>query len=69
MNPNWTNRKKVLTKAEMKHLTKGADCRTKQQFQNTINTHEKQRKENPKNPDPCWDCRFIAKKLNMKAEV
>ena len=67
MKANWTNRKKVLTKDELEHLTKGAGCRTKQQFQNTIDTHEKWRKENPENPDPCLECNLIAKKLGMKS--
>ncbi len=65
--PNWTNRKKFLTKAEMKHLSIDAGCRTKAQFQNTINLHKKWRKENI-DPEPCWDCRFIAEKLEMKGE-
>jgi len=69
---NWTNRKKVLTKKEMKHLNKDAGCRTKSDFQNTINMQAQMRKDNQKfeahrNLEPCWDCRVIAEKLNMKA--
>ena len=64
---NWTNRKKVLTKKEFKHLSKDAGCRTKTAFQNTINIQAQWRKDNPNNPDPCWDCKFIAEKLGMVA--
>lgn len=64
--PNWTNKKKFLTKAEMKHLaetTKG----TKQSFQINIKMHKKWRKEFPKTK-PCWTCRDIARKLEIEAE-
>lgn len=67
MKQNWTNRKKLLTKAEMSHLTNVAGCRTKAQFQATINDHNKSRKGNFGGPDPCWDCRQIARKLGMEA--
>ena len=66
MKPNWTNRKKFLTTKELKHLAKDAGCFTKQQFQDTINMHEYWRKKDPEFSDPCWDCKFIAKKINMK---
>ena len=65
---NWTNRKKILTKKEMHHLTNDAGCRTKTAFQRTIDRHDAWRKRNPANPEPCWDCRGIAEKLEMKAE-
>jgi len=67
MKANWTNRKKILTKKEMKHLTKDAGCSTKAAFQRTIDIHAQWRK-NPEWQEPCWDCRFIAGKLGMKAE-
>ncbi len=67
MKANWTNRKKILTKAEIKHLTHETACRTKAQFQDTINAQEKMRKEFPDpRVEPCWDCRAIAKKLNIE---
>ena len=65
MRINWTNRKKVLDKRELNHLHNEAGCRTKTQFQNTIDQHHKWRQENPGNPDPCLECLWIASKLNM----
>ena len=66
MKPNWTNRKKFLTKAEMKHLSVDAGCRTQAQFQNTINVQKKTRDaDSDPRIEPCWDCRSIAKKLEM----
>jgi len=67
MKTNWTNRKKILTKKEMEHLAKDANCRTKSAFQNTINIHAQWRRANP-NTEPCWDCKSIADKLGMKGE-
>ena len=67
MKANWTNRKKILTKKEMKHLTKDAGCNIKAAFQRTIDTHAIWRKENP-GTEPCWDCRQIAEKLGMEAK-
>jgi len=70
MKANWTNRRKILTKSELRHLTKDAGCHTKAQFQNVINKHTEWRKENEHLAfsEPCWDCRFIAEKLDMKAK-
>lgn len=70
-NRNWTNRKKFLNKTELNHLSVVAKCRTKAQFQHTINDQEKKRKENNFDPrlEPCWDCKNIARKLNMKPGV
>jgi hypothetical protein len=66
--PNWTNRKRFLTKKEMNHLSFVAMCHTKTAFQGTINTHARWRKEDPSQQcEPCWVCRSIAEKLNMEA--
>lgn len=65
MNINWTNRKKILDKRELNHLHNDAGCKTKAQFQNTLKIQHEWRLENPDNPEPCWDCLWIAGKLNM----
>ena len=67
---SWANRKRLLTKAELHHLTNHAGCKTKAQFQNTINKQQKMRTAD-RNPrvEPCWDCRFIAKKMHMSPEI
>lgn len=67
MKANWTNRRKILTKSELRHLTKDAGCTTKVGFQRTINSQAEWKKQFPET-EPCWDCRFIAEKLGMKAE-
>ncbi len=68
MKVNWTNRKKILTKAEMKHLTNDAGCNTKTAFQSTINSQQRARERDPDpRVEPCWDCRSIARKLEIEA--
>ena len=64
----WENRKRILTKKELEHLIKDANCKTKDQFQNNINKHEEWRKEFPES-EPCWICKTIAKKLNMFPKI
>lgn len=64
---NWNNRKNMLTEEELDHIENVAGCKTFDQFQNNIQTQEKWRKENPHPAnEPCWDCRFIARKLGME---
>ena len=64
----WSNRKKLLTKEEFDHLELDAGCLNKDAFQRTIDKHEEWRMARPGDPDPCWECRNIAIKLNMKAK-
>ena len=60
-----------LNKTELKHFREIAGCRTLQQFQRTLNQHEKWRAADNHNPvlEPCWDCRKIAAKLGMEPTV
>jgi len=60
----WENRKKLLTKNDLKHLVKNAGCTTKEAFQRTIDAHAEWRSNTP-DIEPCWECRFIADKLRM----
>jgi len=62
MKRTWTNRKKILNKSELNHLHNEAGCRTKAQFQHTINMHKKW------GVHQCVECWSIARKLGMKAE-
>ncbi len=57
---------KKLTKEERKHLN-NSGCRHISQFQRTINEQHKQRLENP-NVEPCFECKWIAEKLEIKPE-
>ena len=52
--------------SELKHL-KEMGITSLKAFQQTTNYQQKMRKEYPNSSEPCWECRFIAKKLNMKA--
>jgi len=54
-----------LTKKELKHLRKDANCFTLQHVKNTVEQHEKWRKEFPNNSDPCFDCKAIGRKLGL----
>jgi hypothetical protein len=59
-----------LTKKEMKHLRVVAGCRTLSQFKRTAGAQAEQRKRQTfeLSPllEPCWECRFIAKKLGLE---
>ena len=66
---NWTNRKKLLTKTEMRHLT-DAKCFTKTAFQWTIDIHARRRMVQSKaDIEPCFICKRIAKKLGMEGKA
>ena len=64
----WTRRRWILTEDEFKHLNDVAGCKTQEAFQRTIDQHDEWRMANPGGIEPCWECRFIAVKLNMKAK-
>ena len=57
-----------LTEAEQMHVLMDAGCKTQEAFQRTIDQHDEWRMANPGGIEPCWECRFIAVKLNMKAK-
>jgi hypothetical protein len=60
---------KKLTRAELKHL-KEKGLNNTFLFQQHVNRAEELRKEQfGKVSEPCWDCKFIARKLGMEAET
>ena len=66
MKVNWTNRRKILTLKELRHLHLVAGCKTKAKFQHTIDWQDECHKINPEGTEPCRDCRQIAVKLGMR---
>ena len=58
-------RLKDLTKKERKHLRQVAGCRSLSAFARTASQQAEMRAKNPQ-VEPCWDCRFIAKKLGLE---
>jgi hypothetical protein len=63
---------KKLTKKELGHL-KNEGLNNTFLFQQNVNRLEELRKEQRKRfgkvtCEPCWDCKFIARKLGVKAE-
>ena len=58
---------KKLTKVELLHLIE-SNAITQEAFQRTIDEHANMRWINPK-IEPCFDCRIIARKLGMKANI
>ena len=55
--------KKVLTKAEQKHLTKEANINSMAELQRQV---EFMKKHNPKDPsEECFECFIIARKLGL----
>jgi hypothetical protein len=58
-----------LTKKEKKHLRITAGCRTLNQFKKTAEFQREQRLrqtfELKPLLEPCWECKFIAKKLGL----
>jgi len=59
--------KKVLTKAEQKHLTESG-INTMKKMQRQINFMKELRASHPKSSMPCWDCWFIGRKLGLIGE-
>jgi len=57
---------KKLTKKERNHLIEQG-CHGTALFQLTINEQQKMRDRGEQ--EPCYDCKFIAKKLGMEPEV
>lgn len=55
---------KDLTKKEKKHLLEDAGCKTLEQFKRNAD-HQKKMREKTPGIEPCWDCKFIAKKLGL----
>ncbi len=55
---------KKLRVSELKHL-KECGITSLRVFQDVINAQQKLREKYPNHSEPCWDCRFIADKLNM----
>lgn len=58
--PLWKN----LTKKEVKHLH-GQGVTSLRQFKNVAAKQAEKRREFPTNSEPCWDCRYIARKLEI----
>lgn len=63
--PKWQNCLTVKEITHIKETTKGTLKSLKRnfKFQNEI------RKENPENPDPCFECKHIEKKLKEKGII
>lgn len=55
---------KDLTKKERKHVRE-MGVATLREFKKNAEFQAKARREYPEASEPCWDCRFIAKKLGL----
>lgn len=53
-----------LTKAELRHITDDAGCRTLYQLKRNFEGQAQMRIDNPE-IEPCWECKFIAEKLGF----
>jgi len=58
---------KKLTKKERKHLSEHGILQSTFLAQRTFDEQQKLREKFP-NSEPCWDCKFIAKKLGLTSE-
>jgi hypothetical protein len=56
---------KALTAKERRHLKTVALCNTLEQFKRTAAEQARMRRK-PGAIEPCWDCKFIARKLGLK---
>jgi len=53
-----------LTQKEKRHLREIAFCNTLEQFQRTASIQASWRRKNPQH-EPCFQCKFIARKLGL----
>lgn len=59
---NWL---KGLTRKQIVHLLE-MNMTTLASFKKVFASQEKKRTEHPEDPEPCWECRSIAKKFGIK---